>query len=223
MSSGSPVPKERLSAYQRWEMASFDPVPPPVEPEVHIPIPDPYLGELAQRREQAHQEGYAAGHAEAQQSGYDAGHEQGFKQGLIEAQAEAAILRSLTHSFSHAVRAADSEIAENLLALAFEIARQVIGQNIAIDPTSLVTVARELIEAEPTLSGGQHLIVNPADLPVIEAYLKDELVADGWTVRTDPAIEQGGCRAYSATGEIDATLQTRWERVSAAIKRNDVW
>lgn len=214
----SSVPKERLSAYQRWEMASFDPVP-PVVPE----IPDPYLGELAQRREQAHQEGYAAGHAAAQENGYAVGHEQGFKQGLIEAQAEAAILRSLTHSFTEAVRAADAEIAEHLLTLAFDIARQVVVQNIVVDPTSLITVARELIEAEPALTGGQHLIVNPADLPAIEAYLKDELASDGWTVRVDPTLERGGCRAYSASGEIDATLQTRWERVSAAIKRNDVW
>ena len=219
--SGTPVPKERLSAYQRWEMASFDPVP-PVVPEIPIP-PDPYIGEIAQRREQAHQEGYAAGYAASQESGYAAGHELGFKQGLIEAQAEAAILRSLTDSFSEAVRAADIEIAEHLLALAFDIARQVIGQNIAIDPTSLITVARELIEAEPALSGGQQLVVNPADLPAIHAYLKDELAADGWTVRADPAIERGGCRAYSASGEIDGTLQTRWERVSAAIKRNDLW
>jgi flagellar assembly protein FliH len=218
MSSGGPVPKERLSAYQRWEMASFDPVP-PVVPEV----PDPYLGELAQRREQSHQEGYAAGFAQAQESGYAAGHEQGFKQGLIEAQAEAAILRSLSEAFSQAVRAADAEIAEHLLTLAFAIARQVIGQNIAVDPTSLITVARELIESEPALSGGQHLLVNPADLPVIETYLKDELAAGGWTVRTDPAIERGGCRANSATGEVDGTLQTRWERVAATIRRNDVW
>jgi len=217
MSSGS-APKNRVTAYQRWEMASFDPVP-PVIPEV----PDPYLGELAQRREQAHQEGYAAGYADAQESGYAAGREQGFKQGLMEAQAEAAVLRNLSNSFVTAVRAADAEIAESLLTLAFDIARQVVCQNIVIDPTSMITVARQLIETEPALSGGQHLIVNPADLPVIEAYLRDELASDGWTVRADPAIERGGCRAYAATGEIDATLQTRWERVSAAIQRNDLW
>ena len=58
---------------------------------------------------------------------------------------------------------------------------------------------------------------------MIETYLKDELAAGGWTVRTDPAIERGGCRANSATGEVDGTLQTRWERVAATIRRNDVW
>ena len=220
MSSGRSTPKVQLSAYQRWEMASFDP-PPPVVPEVVVP--DPYLGELAQRREQAHQEGYNAGYADAQESGYAAGREQGFKQGLIEAQAEAAVLRSVSYRFAEALRTAETEIAENLLTLAFDIARHVVGQNLAIDPSCLVNVARQLIESEPNLRGGQHLIVNPEDLPIIEAYLKDELQADGWTLRADPTIERGGCRAYAETGEIDATVKTRWERVAAAIRRNEPW
>ncbi len=221
MSSSRSAPKVQVSAYQRWEMASFDP-PPPVVPEVVVP-PDPYLGELAQRREQAHQEGYAAGYANAQESGFAAGREQGFKQGLIEAQTEAAVLRSVSYRFAEALRAAETEIAENLMNLAFDIARHVVGQNIAIDPSCLANVARQLIESEPTLKGGQHLIVNPEDQPIIEAYLKDELQADGWTLRVDPSIERGGCRAYAETGEIDATLKTRWERVAAAIRRNEPW
>ena len=34
MSDHDPVRKESLSAYQRWEMASFDPVPPAPPEEV---------------------------------------------------------------------------------------------------------------------------------------------------------------------------------------------
>jgi flagellar assembly protein FliH len=119
MSSGRSTPKVQVSAYQRWEMASFDPPPPP-EPEV---MPDPYIGELAQRREQAHQEGYAAGYADSQEGGFAAGREQGFKQGLIEAQSEAAVLHSIAHTFAVALRSAESEIVENLLSLSFDIAR----------------------------------------------------------------------------------------------------
>jgi flagellar assembly protein FliH len=211
MSSG-PVPKERLSAYQRWEMASFDPAP-PVEP------PDPYLGELAQRREQAHQEGYAAGLAAGHAAGHATGYDQGKAIGLAEVQAQAQVLRQVAASFEHALLAIDVEMAEHLVTLAFDIARQVVRQNIAIDPNALLTVAREVIAAEPTLVGNPLLLVNPADLGAIELHLKDELLAAGWTVRADPAVERGGCRAQANSGEIDATLQTRWERVSAAIGR----
>jgi flagellar assembly protein FliH len=65
--------------------------------------------------------------------------------------------------------------------------------------------------------------VNPADLPIVEAYLLEELQAAGWVVRTDPDIERGGCRAQAASGEIDATNVTRWERVAAALGRSQPW
>jgi flagellar assembly protein FliH len=65
--------------------------------------------------------------------------------------------------------------------------------------------------------------VSPADLPVVEAYLMEELQARGWTVRTDPALERGGCRAQAATGETDASIGTRWERVAAALGKARPW
>ena len=65
-------------------------------------------------------------------------------------------------------------------------------QHLALDPTALVAVAREVIAAEPELSGAPTLIVNPADMPIVDAYLKDELEGAGWIVRPDPIVERGG-------------------------------
>ncbi|WP_158907297.1 flagellar assembly protein FliH [Burkholderia sp. L27(2015)] len=211
------IPKERLSAYERWEMASFDPVPP--APPAPVEIPDPYLGELAQRREQAHHEGYAAGLIEGHAAGHATGYDQGRALGLAEAEAQAASLQHIAASFKHALVGVDAEMAEHLVALAFDIARQVVRQDVVIDPTVILAAAREVIATEPTLTGAPHLLVNPADLPVVEAYLKDDLLAEGWTVRADLTVERGGCRAHAVSGEIDATLPTRWERVAAAIGR----
>src|ERR1700722_755668 len=95
------IPKERLSAYERWEMASFDPVPPP--PPAPVEIPDPYLGELAQRREQAHRDGYAAGLIEGHAAGHATGYDQGKALGLAEAEAQAASLPHIPASFKHAL------------------------------------------------------------------------------------------------------------------------
>jgi flagellar assembly protein FliH len=211
------IPKERLSAYERWEMASFDPVPPP--PPAPVEVPDPYLAELAQRREQAHHEGYSVGVAGGHAAGHAAGYDEGRALGLADAQAQAALLQQIAVSFKHALVGVDAEMAEHLVSLAFDIARQVVRQNIAIDPTAILAVAREVIATEPTLTGAPHLLVNPADLPVVEAYLKDDLLAEGWTVRADPEVERGGCRAHAVSGEVDATLPSRWERVAAAIGR----
>ena len=223
MSDATRTHKPQLSAYQRWEMASFDPV------TVDTRAADQAALEAHLRRvkDDAHAQGLASGHVAGQAMGYQAGYEQGlakgFDDGRKQALAEAARLVDLADAFKTALQAADAVVAESLTALALDIAQQVVQQHIALDPTALLAVAREVIAAEPALSGAPHLTVNPADLPVVEAYLQEELQAAGWSVRTDPAIERGGCRAQSATGEIDATNVTRWERVALALGRTQPW
>ncbi|SAL58871.1 flagellar assembly protein H [Caballeronia terrestris] len=223
MSDTARAQKPTLSAYQRWEMASFDPV------TIDHSAADQAALEKHLRRvkDEAHAQGLAQGHVAGQAMGYQAGYDQGlakgFEDGRKQALAEAARLADLADAFKTALQAADAAVAESLTALALDIAQQVVQQHIALDPTALLSVAREVIAAEPALLGAPHLTVNPADLPVVEAYLLEELQAAGWSVRTDPAIERGGCRAQAATGEIDATNTTRWERVAAALGRTQPW
>jgi flagellar assembly protein FliH len=215
--------KGRMSAYQRWEMASFDPVPVDRSAADHAALEK----HLRRVRDEAHAQGLATGHVAGQAMGYQAGYDQGYQQGVEEgrrdSRAEATRLASMADAFKTALQAADAVVAEALTALALDIAQQVVSQHLTLDPTAVLAVARSVIAAEPALSGAPYLIVNPADLPIVEAYLLEELQAAGWSVRTDPDIERGGCRAHAASGEIDATNVTRWERVAAALGRSQPW
>ena len=58
-----------------------------------------------------------------------------------------------------------------------------VSQHLTLDPTAVLAVARTVIASEPALAGAPSLIVNPADLPIVEAYLLEELQAAGWLVR----------------------------------------
>jgi len=225
MSNRNSTAKERLSAYQRWEMASFDPVPPaPPNSEADEAA---FEAELERLREAAHAQGIASGHVAGQalgyQAGYEQGHAQGFEQGRSEAREEAARLAALAETFKAALDGAQGAISETLVSLALDIAQQVVRQHVQHDPTALIAAAREVLAAEPALTGAPALIVSPADLPVVEAYLMEELQTRGWTVRTDPAVERGGCRAQAASGEVDAGIDTRWERVAAALGKVSTW
>ena len=73
MSDQDSMREESLPAYQRWEMASFDPVPEP-EPEVDDGA---FEAELQRLRDTAHTQGVASGHVAGQALGYQAGYEQG--------------------------------------------------------------------------------------------------------------------------------------------------
>ncbi len=222
MSDSGRTDKKPISAYQRWEMASFDPPPPP------DPVRENKLAQEIQRiRAAAHQQGLAQGHVAGQaigyQAGFDQGHAQGLEKGRQEAHAEAARLASLADAFKAALDGAQTEMSDSLVSLAIDIAQQVVRQHVTHDPAAVIAAAREILAAEPALAGAPQLIVNPADLPIVEAYLKVELETLGWNVRTDIAVERGGCRAQAATGEIDATIGTRWQRVAAALGKVSQW
>ncbi|OLL29271.1 flagellar assembly protein FliH [Burkholderia sp. SRS-W-2-2016] len=228
MSDSNSSAKASLSAYQRWEMASFDPVPPPPPPpEPEVDDGAAFEAELERLREAAHAQGVATGHVAGQalgyQAGYDQGHARGFEQGQAEAREQAMQLAALAQTFKTALDGAQFAISETLVTLALDIAQQVVRQHVQHDPTALIAAAREVLAAEPALTGAPALIVSPADLPVVEAYLLDELQTRGWTVRTDAAVERGGCRAQAGSGEVDAGIETRWQRVAAALGKVSTW
>ena len=180
---------ESLSAYQRWEMASFDPVPvertaPPIDGRARSRI-------CARVRDEAHAQGLASGHVAGQALGYQAGYDQGHAQGF-----EARPPRSARGS--RAARRARRYVQDRAASRrrgrrrgAASRSRSIsrnkwCRQHLQLDPTALLAVAREVMATEPALSGAPYLIVNPADLPMVEAYLLEELQARGWSVRTDP-------------------------------------
>ena len=39
----------------------------------------------------------------------------------------------------------------------------------------------------------------------------------------DASLLRGGCRIETSAGEIDATLQTRWQKLSAALAQDHEW
>lgn len=216
----------KLSAWQRWEMTSIaedwqagaaggsDASGTTLEPLKPVLLIDE--AELAGLRLLAQQAGDSAGHRE----GYARGLADGHAAGLAAVQAQAAQLRALTQSLPGALRGADHEIADELLALALDLARQVLGQALKTEPQAMLAVVRELLQAEPALMGMPQLLLHPEDAALVKEHLPDELQAAGWRIRVDATLQRGGCRVLASSGEYDATLPTRWERVAAALIRH---
>jgi flagellar assembly protein FliH len=218
----------KLSAWQRWEMMSiadglqassagasdalvYGSALEPLKPVLLIDE-----AELARLRLLAQQAGDSAGHRE----GYARGLAEGHAAGLAAVQAQAAQLQALTQALPGALRGADHEVADDLLALALDLARQVLGQALKTEPQAMLTVVRELLQTEPVLMGMPQLLLHPDDVALVKEHLPDELQAAGWRIRVDATLQRGGCRVLASSGELDASLPTRWERVAAALIRN---
>lgn len=221
------VSKGQMSAWQRWEMASVNHPEADFAPPVAATAPvfellAPVLlideAELARLRLEAQQ----TGEIEGRQQGFAQGHSEGYAAGLALVQEQAQSLRTLMLALPAALRAAEREVADDLLALALDIANQVVRQVIQIDPESILTLVRELLHMEPALNGSPRLLLHADDSVLVQQHLGDDLHAAGWRIRTDLSITRGGCRVHAASGALDATLETRLERVGAAFGRSAV-
>src|SRR5258708_37271896 len=67
--------KARMSAYQRWEMASFDPVPTDRTAADQAALEK----HLRRVRDEAHAQGLASGHVAGQAMGHKGGYDQGYE------------------------------------------------------------------------------------------------------------------------------------------------
>lgn len=231
--------------WRRWEMESLDKdSPAPAEQEPASPeqpgtasdiLPDPaeVLAEIEKLREAAkargHAEGFAAGHAQGHEAGYaeglaqgqaegkEAGYAEGRAEGIELARSEAERIQQLALACAQAIENLEAETGQALINLAVSIARQVLRSTLKAEPEQILNVVREVLQVDGSHQGMLKLRVNPADLELVNEYLQQNGTVTRWRLQPDMSIDRGGCIAETALGNIDATLQTRWQRVVSTL------
>jgi flagellar assembly protein FliH len=223
------IPKEKLTAYQRWELAAFDeavleaaqPQPPPTpapeeicagEPEEPLePVILPTAEDVERMYTEAHDSGYASGYTT------------GYEEGVVQARSEATQIHTLLGSLQQSMSALDQSVADQLLSLAIEIAGQVLRQSLRIKPELLLPVVREAVSTLAPHHGHPALFLHPDDAGLVRKHLGDQLANNSWRIIEDATVEAGGCRVEVGASEVDATLETRWRRVIEAIGVSRDW
>ncbi|GAB4063353.1 flagellar assembly protein FliH [Uliginosibacterium sediminicola] len=153
-------------------------------------------------------------HQEAWKEGYAAGYDEGSARGRL----EAAELHQLLQSFDAALSNFDQEVAEELQALALEIARQVVRDSLKLQPESVLAVIREALSQLP--QSGATIHVNTQDAALVRQYLGEQFESAGHRLIESDKVTPGGCLVDSEGGQIDAQIATRWRRVVENITRN---
>ncbi len=211
-------PKSSLTAWERWELASFDqtagepaagpakPVPPALDDE-----------EIRRMREQARSEGHQAGYAAGQAEGLAAGQAQAEAMGREEALRLAQTLEKLEQCIAELNQA----VAQDLLALSIEIARRVVRQAVAVKPEVLLGVIREALEQLPLLHTAIHL--NPEDASLARLRAGDQLAHAGHRIQEDPKLKRGDVIIEAGGSHLDASLASRWRRVVDALGQHAPW
>ena len=223
------IPKEKLTAYQRWEVAAFDeeqrdaeasapqdPQPGKAPPELaaepangpsETPVVLPTAEDIERMYGEAHDTGYATGYAE----------------GIAAAKAVVATIATLMDSLTQALAGIEQGVADQLLALAVEIANQVLRQSLRLQPELLLPVVREAVATLQPHHGQPLLFVHPDDATLVRKHLGEQLSHSNWRIIEDGQLTAGGCRVELGASEVDATLETRWRRVVEAIGVSQEW
>lgn len=175
------------------------------------------------RESGAREEGYA--------QGFEAGRTQGLQDGLQQLDAYIAgrgqeFARNFGQLFSTAseqIDQAQQVMAQGVLHLACEIARQVLRRELELNPNALQPVIREALGMLSADSKSALVRLHPADLEILQATVEQEFPGMALTLKGDPSISQGGCIVEVAGTLIDGTLERRWSRTVARLGLESSW
>jgi flagellar assembly protein FliH len=208
------LPKEKQSAYQRWEMASFGEERPKQQVTTTASIAK-LSEQITAAREQARKEGYAAGLAD--------GRETGLKEGRAQAAKEVSQFKQVASSFQGEIAQANELIAQDLLDLSLDLAKAMLKSALSIRPELVLPIISDAVRYLPSVQQPAVLFLSPADAMIVRQFIGDELSKTGWRISEDKHIERGGCRVETASNQIDASMTTRWQRVTSALDKNNDW
>lgn len=174
-------------------------------------------------RQEGYSQGYAAGYAQAQ------------AQGILDAQRQidAFIASQGNEAAQHfaklfetaQARLAEAEqvMAQGVLELSCELARQVVRQELSINPNALQPVVREALGI--LVSDGKSALVrlNPLDMEVFQDVMRDEFPGLALTLVADASVTRGGCTVEAAGSVVNGRLETRWLRAVANLGLSVPW
>lgn len=219
------IPLEQQTPWQRYEMASFgDNRPTAVaraaaEKAARAALQKQLSEQISNSREQARGEGYADGHAD----GFAVGHAEGLAQGRLDAAAEREQLLQLLSGFTTELGNANDAVARHVMALALDVAKAMLKTALPARPELVLPVIEDAMRRLPSLQPPALLALHPDDFAMVQDQLGDGLVANGWRLQQDPAIERGGCRIETGSNQVDAEIATRWQRIAGALGVKDGW
>lgn len=211
----SATPKEQMSAYQRWEMASFD---------------DSVSSERVRReREQAEENARTVSQIlkQVRQEAYEEGFKTGYADGMGHAESQLETernqLATMAASFQQALAMQDVNVAESVLSLALDLAKAMIKTKLQADPQAVIPVVLDAMHYLPQVKQPARLIVHHEDAKVLRSHIGEQLKEQGWQLVEDSQIERGGCLVETAENQIDASNEMRWKRLVQGLSRFDDW
>ncbi|HDZ39149.1 MAG TPA: flagellar assembly protein FliH [Marinobacter sp.] len=224
------IPKEQLTAYERWELPLLDASGNEVAREEERDVKPLTASDLAEIRQAAREDGVNEGREkglrEGRAEGYEQGHKEGFETGHAEGKAlgqsagydetRAEVTASLDRlepllgELLLPIRQHQDELETSLLNLTTVLARAVVYRELTLDSSHIRQVVRRAVEALPSTADNVRIHVHPDDYSAVrEVAERFEAAA---SVVEDDSMLPGGCKVETRNSLVDFTVEKRFQR-----------
>lgn len=211
------IPREEVQEATAWSFDSMDPQGrKPITRDTATEAPAVDLEAL---RQQAYAEGFAHGRQVGEKETRDA------LDAPLRRTAEDAARRlaGLLNEAGQALADSEDHLSEQLLALACDVARQVVRRELTQPLAAVRAVVDEALAATLHDELTRTLRLNPLDHALLQNHIDGLLDNERLKLVADESITAGGCVLVTATGTVDATLEKRWTRAVANLGLISRW
>ncbi|MFV8571399.1 flagellar assembly protein FliH [Marinobacter sp. SBS5] len=222
------IPKENLTAWERWELPLLDEQGNQIAREEEVkPLTAANLQEI---REAAREDGYQEGREVGYQEGFTQGRSEGHKEGLAAGEAEGrelgrqqaaeaiqqenasrmARLDQVLGELLLPIERHEAELESALVNLTTVLARAVVYRELSIDTSQIRQVVRKALNALPSAADNVRVYIHPDDFePVSEVAERLEAKP---SIIQDDSLMPGGCRVETRNSLVDYTVEKRFQR-----------
>jgi flagellar assembly protein FliH len=132
-------------------------------------------------------------------------------------------LASLFESAQRELQASEQAMAQGVLALSCELARQMLRHELTVNTAVVMPVLTEAIGLLGTEFKTAVVKMNPLDIAALGEQIQADFAGLNVSLRADPDVLQGGCLLESAGTVVDGTVQKRWQRAVATLGLSSNW
>ncbi len=220
------IPKEDLTAYEKWELPLLDQQGNEVAREEERDVKPLTAGDIeairqaawddghadgkAQGIEEGHTEGVALGRIDGLETGKAEGHKKALETARTEVNAKLARLESVMAELLDPIQRHEDELETALVNLTTVLARAVIFRELSLDSSHIERVVRHAMASLPSTRENVKVRVNPKD----SEWVRE--VAGRFEAETsiidDATILPGGCKVETRHSLVDFTVEKRFQK-----------
>jgi flagellar assembly protein FliH len=117
----------------------------------------------------------------------------------------------------------EQALADTVVDLALALAQQFAAATLAVRRDLVVPAVAGALRELPASTERATLHLNPGDIDAVRAYLAADRHGPVAHLVADPTVTAGGCRIESPQCDVDARVESRWQRLAASLGRDGDW